>query len=191
VGFDLAAGGRTEANQDYEAEAIIVAVVTNTPFFVRTSLPSNGALAGSLVLNNIKLINVPTAVGVTGGEIVFSGGTLTIDPWGQGNVYSGIIGQKMFTQGNIPAATKAASLLNSIGNIVSNGHPQYESYAITQFVSARDQGCTGDGHTDDTAAINSLLTKVHTYCMLQIGSLLTFISSTLTIKSFFSTLAHT
>jgi glucan 1,3-beta-glucosidase len=170
VGFDLATGGSTQANQGYEAEAIIDAVVTNTPIFVRTSLPSNGALAGSLVLNNIKLINVPTAVGVTSGEVVLSGGTLTIDSWGQGNVYSGITGQKTFTQGNIPAATKAASLLNSVGNIVSKGHPQYESYAVTQFVSARDHGCTGDGHTDDTVAINSLLAKVHTRRTFEVSS---------------------
>jgi hypothetical protein len=82
-------------------------------------------------------------------------------------VYSGTTGQKTFAQGNIPAPTKAASLLDSAGNIVSKGHPQYESYAISQFVSARDEGCAGDGHTDDTAAINALFDKVCSYRTLE------------------------
>ncbi|KAJ6608597.1 pectate lyase superfamily protein-domain-containing protein [Mycena sp. CBHHK59/15] len=60
VGFDLATGGGT-ATQTVGAEAIIDATVTNTPIFVRTSTASNGKLGGSLVLNNIKLTNVPTA----------------------------------------------------------------------------------------------------------------------------------
>jgi hypothetical protein len=126
--------------------------------------PRQWCLARPSVLkfNNIKLINIPMAVGVIGSEVILSSRTLTIDSWGQGNIYSGITGQKTFTQGNIPAAAKATSLLSCIGNIVSKGHPQYKSYAVTRFVSARDHGCTGDGHTDNTVAINSLLTKVHT-----------------------------
>lgn len=162
----MTTGGTTATNQGYEAEAIIDAVVTNTPIFVRTSLASNGTLAGSLVLNNIKLNNVPTAVGVIGGAVVLTGGTTTIASWGQGNVYTGTSGTKTFTQGNIPAPNKPSILLNSAGSIVSKGHPQYEDYAVSQFVSARDQGAKGDGKTDDTAAINALLSAV---CILLIS----------------------
>jgi hypothetical protein len=171
----LATGGTTAANQGYEAEAIIDAVVTDTPIFVRTSLASNDALAGSLVLNNIKLDNVPTAVAVAGGAVVLAGGSLTIDSWGQGNTFSGTSGQKAFTQGHIPAPIKASSLLNNSGHIVSRGHPQYESYAVSQFASARDEGCAGDGHTDDTDAINALLAKVRACRTLEASLLLTFI----------------
>lgn len=156
----MTTGGSTTVTQGYEAESIIDAVVTNTPIFIRTSRPSNGVLAGSLVLSNITLKNVPTAVGVVGGAVVLAGGTCTIDAWGQGNVYAGTSGQGTFTQGAIPVPTKPASLLNSTGDIVSKGHPQYESYATSQFVSARDKGCVGDGRTDDTAAINALFDKV-------------------------------
>ena len=39
-------------------------------------------------------------------------------------------------------------------------HPQYASYSVDQVVSARDQGATGDGKTDDTAALQSLFNKV-------------------------------
>lgn len=141
MGFDLTTGGTTQAAQVYPltyvflssrsppplktvgAEAIIDAVVTNTPIFVRNSQPST-SLAGSLVLNNIRLINVPTAVGVVGGQVVLAGGTTTIQSWGQGNIYSGTNANGQFVQSNIPAPTKAASLLDSSGRIFGRTHPQ-------------------------------------------------------------------
>ena len=105
-------------------------MVTNTPIFVRSSQPSNGRLAGSIVLNNIKLNNVPTAVGVAGGAVVLSGGTTTINSWGQGNVYSGSNGSPSFTKGNIAAPSKPSSLLDGSGRIFGRTRPQYESYAV-------------------------------------------------------------
>ncbi|KAG1849256.1 glycoside hydrolase family 55 protein [Suillus subluteus] len=157
VGFDLATGGTTTSNQTVGSEAIIDAVVTNTPIFVRSSVASNGQLAGSLVLNNIKLSNVPTAVGVAGGTIVLAGGTTTIASWGQGNVYSGTGGSKNFVQGNIVSAIKPSVLLDSAGRIFGKAHPQYASYAASQFISIKSQGVKGDGHTDDTTAIQNVL----------------------------------
>ncbi|KII89977.1 glycoside hydrolase family 55 protein [Plicaturopsis crispa FD-325 SS-3] len=155
VGFDLTTGGLTQATQ----VTIIDAVVTNTPIFLRSSKASDGKLAGSLVLNNIKLNNVPTAVGVVGGAVVLQGGTTTIASWAQGNTFSGTNSGGAFTQGNIRAPTKAGSLLDNSGRIVGRSHPQYEDYAASQFVSAKSQGCKGDGRTDDTAAIKNLLAK--------------------------------
>ncbi|KAJ4479463.1 exo-beta-1,3-glucanase [Lentinula lateritia] len=159
VGFDLTTGGLTESTQTVGGEAIIDAVVSNTPIFVRTSQPSNGKLAGSIVINNARLTNVPTAVGVVGGATVLAGGTTTIASFGQGNVYKGTNGASTFTQGSITAANKASSLLDSAGHIFGKMHPQYANYAVSQFVSVKDNGAKGDGHTDDTAALNAIFAK--------------------------------
>ncbi|KAJ7043174.1 exo-beta-1,3-glucanase [Mycena alexandri] len=157
IGLDLLTGS-TAASQVVGAEAIIDATVSDTPIFLRTSTSSNGQLvnAGSLVLNNIKLTNVPTAVGVVDGTVVLEGGTTTIAFWGQGNVYSGSSSTPQFTQGIIVAPSKPAVLLDSSGKFFGRTHPQYATYAVDQFVSVRDQGGKGDGTTDDTAALKAI-----------------------------------
>jgi glucan 1,3-beta-glucosidase len=142
------------------AEAIIDAVVTNTPIFVRSSVASKGSLAGSLVLNNIQLTNVPTTVGVVGGGVVLAGGTTTIALWGQGNVYIGTNPQGQFTQGDIEAPYISSSLLDSSGHIFGRSHPQYETYSASQILSVKSNGAVGDGVTDDTAALKAIFEKV-------------------------------
>ncbi|KAK7693686.1 hypothetical protein QCA50_003257 [Cerrena zonata] len=182
VGFDLTTGGTTPAAQTVGAEAIIDAVVTNTPIFIRNSQPST-SLAGSLVLNNIKLNNVPTAVGVVGGQVVLAGGTTTIASWGQGNVYSGTNPTGKFVQSTIPAPAKPASLLDSAGNIFGRTHPQYENFAVIQFVSVKDQGAKGDGKTDDTAAIQAVFDKFSGCKIIFFDAGTYFISNTITIPT--------
>jgi glucan 1,3-beta-glucosidase len=112
------------------------------------------------VLNNIHLQNVPTAVGILGGQVVLAGGTTTIESWGQGNIYSGSSSSYKFVKSNIPAPPKAASLLDASGRIFGRSHPQYEDYAVDQFISVKSQGAKGDGHTDDTGALQAVLDKV-------------------------------
>jgi len=152
----------TERSQTTGSQAIIDAEISNTPIFIRTSKPSNGHFAGSVLLNNVKLKNVPVAVGVLNGNAVLPGstGTMTIPAWAQGNIYHGTTSTPNFVQDYIPTPNKHPSLLGPDGKIVSKTHPQYEDLDVSSFVSVRDFGALGDGVTDDTKALQLIFNMV-------------------------------
>ncbi|KAH9934692.1 glycoside hydrolase family 55 protein [Fomitopsis serialis] len=139
VGFDVTTGGVSKAMQTAGAMAIIDATASDTPIFYRTSQASNGTLAGSVVLNNIVLNNVPSAVSVLNGAEVLPGGTTTINSWGQGNVFSGTGGSATFTAGDITGPSKASSLMAG-DKIFGRTIPQYEDYAVDQFLYSTRYG---------------------------------------------------
>ncbi|KAI9566967.1 glycoside hydrolase family 55 protein, partial [Boletus coccyginus] len=158
VGFNLTTGGTTSATQTVGSEAIIDVTVVDTPVFVQTTTASNGTLAGSIVLNNIQLYNVPVAVGVLGGEVVLKGSTdsMCIESWAQGNVYVGDDGLPRYTQGYIEPPQKPWNIIDLQGNIFGKGHPQYPDYSLDQIVSVKSYGAVGDGYTDDTVALQNI-----------------------------------
>ena len=160
VGFDVSIGDIQGVSQGVGSEVIIDAVVTNTPIFYRRSTASNGALDGSVVLNNIKLNNVPTAVAVNGGATLLAGGTTTINSWAEGNIYSGTSGSGSFTENTITAIPKPSSLLDSSGRIFGKTRPTYANFAVDEFVSVKAQGAAGDGSTDDLATLQAVFDKV-------------------------------
>lgn len=128
-------------------------------------MASKNLLAGSLVLNNIKLTNVPVAVGVLNGPVVLKGTSSSrpmgvIESWVQGNTYEGSDSQGIFVQGEIPSPKKPVSLLTRDGKIVGRAHPQYENIDVQEFVSVRDFGAAGDGKTDDTAVLQRVIDQV-------------------------------
>lgn len=130
------------------AESIIDATAVDTPIFLRSSKPSNGTLAGSLVLQNIRLLRCRTAVGVVNAPDLVSAdpeGEMCIKRWGQGNIYTGANGAGRFVQGPLPGSQVAPCLLDRHGKIVSRSRPQYEFCHIEQFVSVRAEGVVGDG----------------------------------------------
>ncbi|KAF9262846.1 exo-beta-1,3-glucanase [Marasmius fiardii PR-910] len=183
VGFNLTTGGLTQQTQSVGAEAIIDARVTNTPVFIQNSKSSNGSLAGSLVLNNVKLDNVPIAVGVLNGPAVLPGGSMTIESWGQGNVYSGSDGTPRFLQDTIPAPHKPSVLLDDSGHIFGKTRPQYESYALSQIINVKDHGAKGDGRTDDTAALQAIFDEFAGCKIIFFDAGTYIVKSTLTIPA--------
>jgi glucan 1,3-beta-glucosidase len=81
---------------------------------------------------------------------------MTITSWGQGNKYSPD-GPNKF-QGTITTAARPRDLLDDSGRYYSVSKPQYENLSKGDFVSARDQGATGNGQTDDTSAVQNAIT---------------------------------
>ncbi|EEA23742.1 hypothetical protein TMatcc_006817 [Talaromyces marneffei ATCC 18224] len=136
---------------------IIDSTITNVKTFVNTTWTptANPAGAGNLILENVVLDTVPTAVAGTG-TVYLEGGSTTIANYGQGHEYTPTGPATL--SGTYAAASRPTGLLASgTSNYYTKSKPQYESYTTNQVVSIRSAGAAGDGTTDDTDAINSAL----------------------------------
>lgn len=140
--------------------------ISNTPIGITTSrtsssLPISG---GSLVLDNVEFTNVAHPVynpATANTLLAASGGTMTVEFWGQGRDYSTSNENGTAVQGALTRdIPKPAALLTDGGNtIFERSRPQYEDVPASEFVSVKDCGAKGDGVTDDTAALQSIFDK--------------------------------
>jgi glucan 1,3-beta-glucosidase len=156
VGLNMSNGGHT--SQSVNSVTFIDSSITNTPVgiitaFDATSLPPT---SGSLIIENVQLNNVPIAIQGPGSATVLSGstGSLTIAAWGQGHAYTPT-GPTDF-EGPVAPFPRPDSIL--AGNkFYERSKPQYAEVPVSQFLSVRDYGATGDGVTDDSEALNAIL----------------------------------
>lgn len=160
VGLDVTALG--DQGQNVGSVVLLDSTITDTPVGVYTikSASSTPASGATVVLDNVRLVNVQRAVAnPQTGATILNGGTLTIDLWGQGKSYSTSNTGGSFTQGNmVRAFPKPASLLTNGGNtFFERSRPQYEQVDVSNIVSVKSLGAVGDGRTDDTARIQSIL----------------------------------
>lgn len=157
VGLNMSTGGTTA--QSVGSITFFDSTITNTTIGILTAnnFTSQPPTAGSLILENVRLNNVPIAVqGPTGTALAGSTGSMLITAWGEGHAYAPI-GPNEF-EGYFSPNTRPGSLLSG-GNFYTRSKPQYETLNATQFLSARTQGAAGDGVTDDTAAVQSLIVE--------------------------------
>ncbi|EME45017.1 glycoside hydrolase family 55 protein [Dothistroma septosporum NZE10] len=131
--------------------------ISNTPvgFVTGRESGSQPATAGSIILENIKLSNVPVAVQGPNGPLLQ--GTNYIAAWGQGNSYTP--NGPNTINGQITANSRPSSLLQSDGKFYERSKPQYEGLPVSSFLSARTLGATGNGKTDDTKALQAAITQ--------------------------------
>lgn len=129
----------------------------NTPVAIK-SVQSDSTVphtAGSIILENVALENVGTVVeGPDGTVLEGVSSSDVIAAWGQGNRYNPD-GPTRFA-GNITPVSRPEGLLDG-DKYYQRFKPQYESLHVSAFSSVRDGGATGDGETDDTDALQSVI----------------------------------
>jgi len=134
---------------------------TDTAVLIPPIVNDGGTTAqASVVLDNLKLTNVPNAVKVVNSTTLLAGGTKTIDSWGLGKIYANAAGTGKFLSGGdiTPKRIITPSLLGGPnGGYLERSRPQYESVPASGFYNVQNGGAKGDGSTDDTAAINAVL----------------------------------
>lgn len=112
---------------------------------------------GSLIIENVSLENVATAVQASN-NTVLEGGSRTIQAWGQGHTYNPS-GPKS-VQGALQLPPRPKSLLaDDSQRYFTKPKPQYEGLPVSSFTSVRKAGAKGDGSTDDTQALQTALTS--------------------------------
>lgn len=157
VGIDLSSVGDSGLNVG--SITLLDSSITNTPIGIKTAYnppSSTPPTAGSLIIENLALSNVPTAIQLADGSTVLAGttGSTTIAGWGEGHQYDPT-GPKSF-KGTFTPNARPGSLLSG-GKYYSRSKPQYNTLAASSFSSVRSAGATGNGVTDDTSALQNVI----------------------------------
>ncbi|ODM95629.1 Glucan 1,3-beta-glucosidase [Orchesella cincta] len=137
-------------------------VITDTQTAVlltTAAAPVASDTSNTLLLDNVRLVNTPTAVGAATGESLLNGGTMTIQAFGRGSRYNDASGNGQYVADNLPNVNKDSSLLDSEGRFFEKTRPQYETLSVNDFASVKAGGARGDGRTDDSDAIQNVINQ--------------------------------
>lgn len=153
TGLNMSSGGSSD--QAVTSVTLIDSSFKDTDVAIITaynnfSLPE---AAGSLILDNIHLTNVPIAIQESKNTVLAgtNNQSMIINGWGEGNEYTPYNTTRF--EGYIVPFPRSESL-SPLGKFYTRSKPQYEGFPLSEFVSVRTAGATGDGVTDDTKALN-------------------------------------
>ncbi|KAH9219718.1 pectate lyase superfamily protein-domain-containing protein [Leptodontidium sp. 2 PMI_412] len=124
--------------------------------------PSSKPATGStgVILENVKLSGVTTAVADTAGKTLLGGSStgLVVDHWVLGPVYEGSTTSRSFSSGaKVGNYRRHPTLIDAKGSYFERAKPQYEDRPLSDFLHVKDMGAVGDGVTDDTEAVQKAL----------------------------------
>ncbi len=100
--------------------------------------PNRGDTSGTLLLDNVRVSNVPAVVAdINGPPLLTSSGQETIRSWGRGSRYEDMSGVNTFSASALPNKNKPAVLLDGQGNFFAKSRPQYEDLTVNDFASVK------------------------------------------------------
>jgi glucan 1,3-beta-glucosidase len=126
---------------------------------VATGETGNGQ--GSIVIDNLKVTSVGTIVqNYNNNRVILAGSEplVTVGSWIQGNVYLGL-DNGLYTQRAMSTPYKPPVMLDQAGEFFTKSRPVYAGWSVSDIVNVKDQGAKGDGRSDDTAILNSILQR--------------------------------
>ena len=122
---------------------------------------SAGNVAGSVIIENVGITNVPVMVqGPSGTTLAGTTGSQIIAAWGQGHAYTPSGPTSL--QGSFTANSRPASLVSG-SSYYQRSKPQYNTLPLSSFQSTRSSGAAGNGVTDDTYALQMVINNAGTY----------------------------
>ncbi|EJD39742.1 glucan 1,3-beta-glucosidase [Auricularia subglabra TFB-10046 SS5] len=157
VGFRLSTGSTT-SRQATGSSIIADSTFTNVHTAVQTTTDQAGSYASGFVLDNVVFNGVTRGVADMTNNVALAGGSTSVLHWIQGSVYAGSNSTFRYLRAAASALHKPSVLLED-GKFVSRPRPQYENYAVGDFVSVKALGAKGDGTSDDTAILNAIFAK--------------------------------
>lgn len=140
-----------------------------------------GTQQPNIVLENLLTENTKTVISVDGADSFLPGssGPLYFDTWVSGYQFppsKDLTADAVTTHGFLrPATKKPQSLLDPQGRYFARAKPQYESESAGSIVVATDNGVSNDGKSDQTDAINKLLSG-------HVGSVIFFPAGIYTVR---------
>ncbi|MCJ1421843.1 hypothetical protein MMC32_008210 [Xylographa parallela] len=156
TGISINAGGTS--SPEVGSITLIDSHFTNVPVGITTAYaPSSaGNAAGSVIIENVGITNVPIMVQGPSGATTLVGttGSQTIAAWGQGHAYTP--NGPTSLQGSFTGNSRPASLVSG-SSYYQRSKPQYNTLPVSSFQSTRSSGAAGNGVTDDTYALQMVI----------------------------------
>jgi hypothetical protein len=158
IGIDMSNGGPDA--QTVGSVTLLDSTFTDVNIAIKTShnVNSKPIAAGGLVVENVRLTRVGVAIQGPGSTTALASSPL-ITGWA---ARRSIQTQKTDpapanVEGPYTPKSRPAGLITTDGRFYTRTKPQYANIPASGFLSVRDVGATGDGKTDDTAALQSAI----------------------------------
>ena len=160
TGLDMSSVDPLTGRQSVGSITFIDSSINDTPIGITSAhgLGSQPPTAGSLIIENVDFTSVSTAVFLPDGTSISgfpSPGTETVAGFGAGHSYTPS-GPNNF-EGGISGFGRPCTLLQGDGRFYERSKPQYATEPLEMIYSVRNAGATGDGITDDTAALQHVI----------------------------------